>query len=319
MGRAGARAGKTGRLELAMDVAFTKTTTFLERVDIAPAEIVRRTSTRWDGIVAENIELTRREPISYRLQPRGHMLIISERQTRDEGETSIEGLPKSTLHEFSHKLSFVPAGHQFYGWQKPRVLPRFTYLHLDPKSRLLQSELRFSEVELRPRLFFFDQNFWDTALKLKAQAGQDNGSAYAEALALVIAHELIQLERGFQPAPEVRGGLAPWQKKRVAEYIEDHLGEDISLGTLANVIRLSSYHFAHMFKQSFGEPPHRYVTSRRMLRAKSLLDGQKTITEIGRALGFVETSSFTAAFRRSAGLTPSTYRRQLGQTGGEPQ
>src|SRR4029077_9269357 len=140
------------------------------------------------------------------------------------------------------------------------------------------------------------------ALKLKAQVGQDNGSAHAEALALVIAHELIRLERGFQP-PEVRGGLAPWQKKRVAEYIEDHLGEDISLGTLANVIRLSSYHFAHMFKQSFGEPPHRYVTGRRMLRAKSLLEGQKTITEIGRALGFVETSSFTAAFRRSAGIT----------------
>ena len=75
-----------------MDDAFAKTTTVLERVDIAPAEIVRRTSTRWDGIVAENIEFTRREPISYRLQPRGHMLIISERQTRDEGETLIEGL-----------------------------------------------------------------------------------------------------------------------------------------------------------------------------------------------------------------------------------
>jgi AraC family transcriptional regulator len=163
------------------------------------------------------------------------------------------------------------------------VLPRFTYVHLDPKSRLLQSELRFSEVELRPRLFFFDQNLWDSALKLKAQAGQNNRSAYAEALALVIAHELIELERGFQPAPEVRGGLAPWQKKRVAEYIEDHLGEDISLGTLANVIRLSAYHFAHIFKQSFGDPPHRYVTGRRMQRAKSLLEGQRRAQERERA------------------------------------
>jgi AraC family transcriptional regulator len=44
-----------------------------------------------------------------------------------------------------------------------------------------------------------------------------------------------------------------------------------------------------------------------------------TITEIGRALGFVETSSFTAAFRRSAGMTPSSYRRQFGHTGEEPQ
>jgi AraC family transcriptional regulator len=98
----------------------------------------------------------------------------------------IEGLPKSTLHEFSHKLSFVPAGHQFYGWQKPRVLPRFTYLFLDPKSRLLDTELRLSEISLRPRLFFFDQDLWDSTLKLKAQVGQDNGSAYAEALALFL-------------------------------------------------------------------------------------------------------------------------------------
>lgn len=296
-----------------MDHGFMKTAPVHECVDIAPAEIVHRTSTQWDGIIADSVEFTRREPISYRLRPRGHMLIISERQTRDEGETSIEGLPKSTVHEFSHKLSFVPAGHEFYGWQKPRVLPRFTYLHLNPKSRLLQSELRFSEVELKPRLFFFDQNLWDSALKLKAQVGQDNASAYAEALALVIAHELIRLERGFQPVVEVRGGLAPWQQKRVAEYIEDHLGEDISLRTLADVVRLSTYHFAHMFKDSFGEPPHRYVTGRRLVRAKSLLEGKMTVTEIGRALGFVETSSFTAAFRRSAGLTPSSYRRQLGQ------
>jgi AraC family transcriptional regulator len=205
----------------------------------------------------------------------------------------------------------VPSGHQFHGWQKPRVLPRFTYLFLDPRNRLLDSELRFSEIELKPRLFFFDQKLWDSALKLKAQAGDENASAYAEALALVIAHELVRQQRGVQPAGEVRGGLAPWQKKRTAEFIEEHLGEDISIKALASIARLSPYHFAHAFKQSFGEPPHRYVTSRRMLRAKSLLAGDlMSVTEIGLALGFAETSSFTTAFRRFTGITPSSYRRQ---------
>ena len=141
-----------------MDNTFAESGSLSERVDISPAHIVRRTSTYWDGIAADTIEFTRRELISYRLRPSSHMLIISEQQTRDDGETLIEGLPKSTLHEFSHKLSFVPSGHEFYGWQKPRVLPRFTYLYLDPKSRLLESELHFSEVQLKPRLFFFDQN-----------------------------------------------------------------------------------------------------------------------------------------------------------------
>lgn len=121
---------------------------------------------------------------------------------------------------------------------------------------------------------------------------------------------MIRLERGIQPPAEVRGGLAPWQKKRIAEYVEEHLGEDISLRDLAGLARLSPYHFAHAFKQSFGEPPHRYVTGRRMLRAKSLLamEGMR-VTEIGRAVGFAETSSFTGAFRRLTGMTPSSYRR----------
>jgi AraC family transcriptional regulator len=296
-----------------MDNTFAESGSLSERVDISPVHIVRRTSTSWDGVAADTIEFTRRELVSYRLRPRSHMLIISEQQTRDDGETLIEGLPKSTLHEFSHKLSFVPSGHEFYGWQRPRVLPRFTYLYLDPKNRLLESELRFSDLELSPRLFFFDQNLWESALKLKMLAGQDNASAYAEALALVIAHELTRIERGIQPTHEVRGGLASWQKKRIADYIEEHLRDDISIRALAVIIRLSPYHFAHAFKQSFGEPPHRYVTSRRMLRAKSLLAGDTmSVTEIGRALGFVETSSFTTAFRRFAGITPSSYRRQLG-------
>jgi AraC family transcriptional regulator len=296
-----------------MDNTFAESGSLSEQVDISPAHIVRRTSTRWDGIAADSIEFKQREAISYRLRPNSHMLIISEQQARDDGETLIEGLPKSTLHEFSHKLSLVPSGHQFHGWQRPRVLPRFSYLYLDPKNRLLESELRFSDLELSPRLFFFDQNLWESALKLKMLAGQDNASAYAEALALVIAHELIRLERGIPSTHEIRGGLASWQKKRIADYIEEHLRDDISIRVLAVIAHLSPYHFAHAFKQSFGEPPHRYVTSRRMLRAKSLLAGDTmSVTEIGRALGFVETSSFTTAFRRFTGITPSSYRRQLG-------
>jgi AraC family transcriptional regulator len=281
-------------------------------VEITPAEIANRRQAEWNGVAVDAVEFTERAPFSYRFRARTHMLIISERQARHDGETRLEGLPKSRLREFSHTLSFVPAGHHFTGWHQPRVLTRVTYLHLDPTSRLLESELHFSEIELKPRLFFFDQDLWDTALKLKAQAGAANPSSYAEALALVMAHELIRLERGTQALPRLRGGLATWQQKRVVEFIEEHLNEDISLKVMADVARLSPYHFAHAFKQSFGDPPHRYVIGRRMQRAKTLLAaGALSVTEIGQAVGFAETSSFTAAFRRSTGMTPTGYRQHL--------
>src|SRR4051794_30237371 len=128
-----------------------------------------------------------------------------------------------------------------------------------------------------------------------------------------LTHEQVRLDFAAVRSQPVRGGLAAWQQKRLAEYIEEHLGENISLGVLAGIVRLSPYHFAHAFKRSFGQPPHHYLTGRRMLRAKTLLaTAAISVTDIGRAVGFVETSSFSAAFRRLTGMQPTAYRRQLG-------
>jgi AraC family transcriptional regulator len=83
------------------------------------------------------------------------------------------------------------------------------------------------------------------------------------------------------------------------------------LSQLAEVVRLSPFHFSRAFKQSFGLPPLRYVTSRRIERAKTLLTGDTSITQVGLAVGFGETSSFTTAFRRHTGITPTAFRRGL--------
>ena len=67
-----------------------------------------------------------------------------------------------------------------------------------------------------------------------------------------------------------------------------------------------------MFKQSFDTPPHRYLTNRRIERAKSLLAARKlSVIEIGLNVGFSETSSFTSAFRKVTGETPTDYRRRV--------
>ncbi len=147
-------------------------------------------------------------------------------------------------------------------------------------------------------------------LKLKAEVGSsDPGSRqYAEALSLVLVHELIRLERTASAvARPVRGGLPAWQQKRVVEFIEEHLAEQISLAALVD---LSLYHFARAFTQSFGVPPHRYHMARRMDRARSLLQRPElSVTQIGIQLGFCETSSLTRTFRRFTGVTPTEYRR----------
>jgi AraC family transcriptional regulator len=257
--------------------------------------------------------VTRRSTFEYSFQGRRHLLIAHERSERHQGETYIEGLPKSTSREFNCKLSFVPAGHRFYGWETPRVLTRVTYFYVDLQHRLFDPEIGIASSRISPRLFFFDQAVWDTALKLKAEVGNSDPSSrqYADALSLALMHELIRSERTISSAaPPLRGGLPRWQQKLVAEFIEAHLAEDISLATLAELANLSLYHFARAFKLSFGVPPHRYHMARRMDRARNLLQGSAlSVTQIGIQIGFRDTSSFTRAYRKFAGVAPSQYRR----------
>jgi AraC family transcriptional regulator len=283
-------------------------------VDISPAEIVRRRSAIWSGVHVETVQVTRHAPFDYGFRAPCHLLIAAELAERYDGETFVEGLPRSTLRDFTHKLTFVPAGHDFRGWQKPRALTRITYFYIDPRG-LADPELRLGEIEFKPRLFFSDGALWETALKLKAQVDNPGSMPrqYAEALGIVLMHELVRVNASAdRHEPASRGGLAGWQQKRVAGYIEEHATDDISLATLAELAQLSPYHFSRSFKRSFGMPPHRYHATRRIERAKQLLANRElSVTAIALKVGFSETSTFTAAFHRLAGQTPSCYRRGL--------
>jgi AraC family transcriptional regulator len=109
-----------------------------------------------------------------------------------------------------------------------------------------------------------------------------------------------------------KGGLATWQQRAVTAYIEEHVAEPISLATLARLVRLSPYYFCRAFKRSLGLPPHRYHSNRRIEHAKRLLaEPSSSVTDIGRIVGYGETSSFTTAFHKATGRTPTAYRRTL--------
>ena len=284
-------------------------------VEIFPADAVKRRAVSWDGMTVEIVQATQSERTEYRFNGPRHLLAVYEQGERREGETFVEGLPRSTRRDFKRKLVFVPAGHEYSDWQEPRSLTRVVYFYFDPSKMPTLPQADVAGTRLSPRLFFEDTTLWDTAVKLRKQiesAGSDN-RLYVEALGVVLAHELVRLNAGIRPveAP-VRGGLAGWQQRIVTSYIEEHLSEQIPLATLARLVRLSPYYFCRAFKQSLGMPPHRYHNSRRIEHAKTLLaKPELSVTEIGLTVGFSETSSFTAAFRKATGQTPTGYHRSL--------
>jgi AraC-like DNA-binding protein len=107
-----------------------------------------------------------------------------------------------------------------------------------------------------------------------------------------------------------RGGLAPWQARRAKELMNANLNGKLPLSQLAEQCGLSVRHFARAFRQSTGVPPHRWLLSRRIERAKELLhDPALALAEVALACGFADQSHFTRMFTTVVGLSPGLWRR----------
>ena len=105
------------------------------------------------------------------------------------------------------------------------------------------------------------------------------------------------------------GGLHPNTLRRMREYIADHLGEAVSIKSLAREAGLSVNHFARAFRASFGIPPHRYLLEQRVHKAAELLEQtDQPVTSIALGLGFADQSHFCRTFQRLVGRTPTQYR-----------
>src|SRR5262249_28004497 len=155
------RAFAKGLSSRALPASDTSTVAFF------PAELVRHHATQWRGVQAETIQLISRDYFAYSYQQPRHLLIAVEQGARHDGETSIEGLPTSTVRNYSHKLILVPAGRKFSGEQHPRLLTRSTCVYIDPRAVAVDPDLDFGEAELAPRLLFEDGGLWQTVSKLK--------------------------------------------------------------------------------------------------------------------------------------------------------
>ncbi len=126
---------------------------------------------------------------------------------------------------------------------------------------------------------------------------------------LMAALAMRAAQRFAPPAVERQPDLSRSRSRRVIEYIEAHLDQDLTLAELAGVACLSPCHFSRSFKHDTGVGPQRYTVQRRVERAKALLRrGDNGLAGIAAAVGFADQSHFTAAFRRETGMTPGRFR-----------
>lgn len=87
-------------------------------------------------------------------------------------------------------------------------------------------------------------------------------------------------------------------------------GRPVKLPDISAQANLSPYHFLRVYRQTYGETPHEFLTRLRIERAKTLLaKGDHNVTEACFEVGFSSLGSFSTLFAHRVGLSPSEYRR----------
>lgn len=98
--------------------------------------------------------------------------------------------------------------------------------------------------------------------------------------------------------------------QKAVRYMEDHYQEDISLDKLSMITNISKYHFSKEFKRYTGLPPHEYLISLRIRRAKALLKTSDIpASKIARMVGINDVNNFNYHFKKRVGMTPTQYRK----------
>jgi AraC family transcriptional regulator len=143
------------------------------------------------------------------------------------------------------------------------------------------------------------------------ESGSQIPALLLDHLSLLLGAHLLQRYAGLTKLPElVRGGLAPWQKRRATDFLSDNLTNNIRLNQVAKECELSVSHFARAFKESFGVSAHRWLIRKRLSHAKHLLLTRNIpLIDIALQSGFSDQASFTRTFTRDFSVSPGRWRK----------
>lgn len=105
-------------------------------------------------------------------------------------------------------------------------------------------------------------------------------------------------------------GISPLlpRNERILEilrYIDDHLSEDLDTEVLAKAFFISKYHMMRLFRRETGTTVHLYITQKRLVKARELMDSGMRATEACYRCGWRSYSSFTRAYGKHLGTTPT--------------
>jgi AraC family transcriptional regulator len=230
--------------------------------------------------------------------------IFTQRHTSGGGTRLDSGSPLS--------MCIMPVGQTVYAnWEN-----EYETLIVDFSAQFLQEMAKAmnlsDKIELREIVTQKDQLIQNLALAfLSEMENQETASQlYADSLVQKLMFHLVKNYTNSASQIKVfSGGLSPSTLRRVKEFINENLEQDLTLTDISRLAGLSSFHFGRVFRQTTGITLQRYIMNHRIEKAKELLaKTQFPLVEIGFRTGFKNQSHFTTFFRKTTSLTPKVWR-----------
>lgn len=190
----------------------------------------------------------------------------------------------------------------------------FVHFYIEPAFlvNIAHESVNPDQVEFPLKIKEFDGVIYHLGMALKSHLETDRvGSCfYADSMATALSAHLIKHYSTRKPIfRQYDDGLSKLKLNHAIAYINEHLGENLSLTAIADELDMSQYYFCRLFKRSIGTTPHQYLIQRRIDRAKQLLSKPElTITAIALECGFNNQSHFAKYFRQHIGATPKQFR-----------
>ena len=246
---------------------------------------------------------------------------------RSQGETAVE----FHYHEFCKVLFLIRGGGSYYidgrryavrtgdiilvgsrSIHRPELEPgERIVLYIDPEYLRREStetcDLRQLFSGGKGHVLRNHQRLFRLASALEQELGE---SGYGREIlsSSTLLRLLVQIGRSMETATDPGAGANLPASPRIREimaYMEAHLEEDLDAETIAAAFFISKYHMMRQFRRETGTTVHLYLTQRRLLKARALMDGGMRATEACYRCGFRSYSSFTRSCTKLLGTTPT--------------
>lgn len=274
---------------------------------------LERSSRCWEYGRVDRVRVS--GPHEARLIRPAHTLIVYDGYHSVDGSTTISGdvwfdqKRTSATRVIGQVADIIPAGCDFDAMSYAEGTLSYTAISISPQL-----------IELIPGgkaglIIEPGANLRNPVLKqLCLGLQQSDSELHAASLMIAMLAEAARYQHAAIPDRQHREILSRPVRELLASYIEDNLGDNITLQDLAKIADLSIFHFSRAFRQHFGLPPYQYVLSRRLERARQqVTQTALTLTAIALQCGFSSPGQFSTQFRRYFGQTPSAMRNNLGR------